>query len=195
MSFYNIAINVIGCVLKVCMLFKIKGKENIPSQGAFLLCSNHMSAMDPILIAAGCKRQLTFMAKEELFKVFLLGYLIKALGAFPIKRGRGDAAAVMATLKIMKRGGATLIFPEGTRMKKGERKEVSGGIIRLAIQSGVPIVPAYVTKNTVTYGKPISYDEYVENVQDADKMQALADNLMDTIYSLSQDKKLLQEVG
>lgn len=195
MSFYNIAINVIGCVLKVCMRFKIKGKENIPSQGAFLLCSNHMSAMDPILIAAGCKRQLTFMAKEELFKVFLLGHLIKALGAFPIKRGRGDAAAVMATLKIMKRGGATLIFPEGTRMKKGERKEVSGGIIRLAIQSGVPIVPAYVTKNTVTYGKPISYDEYVENVQDADKMQALADNLMDTIYSLSQDKKLLQEVG
>lgn len=195
MSFYNIAINVIGCVLKVCMRFKIKGKENIPSQGAFLLCSNHMSAMDPILIAAGCKRQLTFMAKEELFKVFLLGHLIKALGAFPIKRGRGDAAAVMATLKIMKRGGATLIFPEGTRMKKGERKEVSGGIIRLAIQSGVPIVPAYVTKNTVTYGKPISYDEYVENVQDADKMQALADNLMDIIYSLSQDKKLLQEVG
>ncbi len=194
MSFYNIAINVIGCVLKVCMRFKIKGKENIPSQGAFLLCSNHMSAMDPILIAAGCKRQLTFMAKEELFKVFLLGHLIKALGAFPIKRGRGDAAAVMATLKIMKRGGATLIFPEGTRMKKGERKEVSGGIIRLAIQSGVPIVPAYVTKNTVTYGKPISYDEYVENVQDAGKMQALADNLMDTIYSLD-NKKLLQEVG
>ncbi len=195
MSFYNIAINVIGCVLKVFMLFKIRGKENIPADGAFLLCSNHTSAMDPVLIAAGCKRQLTFMAKEELFKVFLLGHLIKALGAFPIKRGRGDAAAVMATLKIMKRGGATLIFPEGTRMKKGERKEVSGGIIRLAIQSGVPIVPACVTKNTVTYGKPISYAEYGGDVQDAEKMQALADNLMDTIYSLSQDKKLLQEVG
>lgn len=195
MNFYNIAINVVSGVLKVFMLFKIKGKENIPTDGAFLLCSNHLSAIDPVLIAAGCKRQLTFMAKEELFKVFLLGKLIKALGAFPIKRGRGDAAAVMATLKIMKRGGATLIFPEGTRMKNGERKEVSGGIIRLAIQSGVPIVPAYVTKNTVTYGKPISYIEYCEDVQDAEKMQMLADNLMDTIYSLSQNKKLLQEVG
>ena len=150
--------------------------------------------MDPVLIAAGCKRQLTFMAKEELFKVFLLGHLIKALGAFPIKRGRGDAAAVMATLKIMKKGGATLIFPEGTRMKNGERKDVGGGIVRLAIQSGVPIVPAYVTKNTVTYGKPISYDEYLEDVQDAEKMQSLADNLMDTIYALD-NKKLLQEVG
>ena len=194
MKFYNVAINIIRSVLKVSILFKIKGKENIPSGGAFLLCSNHMSAMDPLLIAAGCTRQLTFMAKEELFKVFLLGHLIKALGAFPIKRGRGDAAAVMATLKIMKKGGATLIFPEGTRMKNGARKEVSGGIIRLAIQSGVPIVPAYVTKNTVTYGKPISYNEYIEDVQDAEKMQALADNLMDTIYSLD-NKKLLQEVG
>ena len=194
MNFYNIAINVVSSVLKVFMLFKIKGKENIPADGAFLLCSNHRSAMDPVLIAAGCKRQLTFMAKEELFKVFLLGHLIKALGAFPIKRGRGDAAAVMATLKIMKKGGATLIFPEGTRMKNGERKDVGGGIVRLAIQSGVPIVPAYVTKNTVTYGKPISYDEYLEDVQDAEKMQSLADNLMDTIYALD-NKKLLQEVG
>ncbi len=186
MSFYSFAIGVVNSVLKVFILFKSKGKENIPTDGAFLLCSNHTSAIDPVLIAAGCKRQLTFMAKEELFKVFFLGNLIKALGAFPIKRGRGDAAAVMATLKIMKKGGATLIFPEGTRMKDGQRKEVGGGIIRLAIQSGVPIVPAYVTKNTVTYGKPISYEEYCEDVQDAEKMQTLADNLMDTIYALKE---------
>ena len=186
MNFYRLAVNIVGSVLKVFILFKTKGRENIPADGAFLLCSNHTSAIDPVLLAAGCKRQLTFMAKEELFKVFLLGHLIKALGAFPIKRGRGDAAAVMATLKIMKKGGATLIFPEGTRVRDGVRRKVSGGIIRLAIQSGVPIVPAYVTKNTVTYGKPISYEEYSQEVQNADKMQSLADNLMDTIYSLDE---------
>ena len=188
MKFYNVAIKIVKGILKVFILFKVKGEENIPKEGAFLLCANHRSNMDPILIAAGCKRQLTFMAKDELFHVPVLGKLIKALGAFPIKRGKGDAAAVMATLKIMKRGEATLIFPEGTRMKNGERKSVNSGIIRLAMQSNAKILPAYVGKNYVTYGEPISYEEYIEDMKDTDKMQNLADSLMDTIYALNHKK-------
>ena len=184
MSFYNVAIKAVHVILRVFWLFKIKGKENVPQDGAFLLCSNHRSFMDPVLIAAGSKRQLTFMAKDELFSVPVLGRLIKALGAFPIKRGKGDAAAVMATLKILKHGGATLIFPEGTRMKKGERKQINPGIIRLAMQSNVPILPAYVNVNSVTYGPPISYDEFEDRMKDNDAMQRLADELIDTIYSL-----------
>jgi len=188
MSFYRIAINVVHGIMRVVLFYKIKGKENIPVDGAFLLCSNHRSWIDPLLIAAGSHRQLTFMAKEELFSVPVIGRLIKALGAFPIKRGRGDAAAVMATLKIMKRGGATLIFPEGTRMKKGDRKQINSGIIRLAMQGGVPIVPAYVTGNTVTFGKPVSYDTYADDMQNGEVMQNLADSLMNDIYGLGELK-------
>ena len=184
MNFYNILIKTVNGILRVFWLFKISGKENIPKDGAFLLCANHSSFMDPVLIAASSKRQLTFMAKDELFSVPVIGRLIKALGAFPIKRGRGDAAAVMATLKILKRGGATLIFPEGTRMKKGERKQINSGIIWLAMQSNVPILPAYVNKNSVTYGNPISYSEFTDKIKDKDAMQKLADELIDTIYSL-----------
>lgn len=184
MSFYKFAIGIVRGLLKVFLLFRAKGKENIPKEGAFLLCANHNSNMDPVLLAVGCKRQLTFMAKDELFHIFFLGRLIKALGAFPIKRGKGDAAAVMATLKIMKKGGATLIFPEGKRMPRGERKSVNSGIIRLAMQSDVKIVPAYVGRNYVTYGEPISYSEYVDDMKDIEKMQNLADSLMDVIYSL-----------
>ena len=184
MKFYSFAVKVVKGILKVFLLFKSKGSENIPTEGAFLLCANHNSNMDPVLLAAGCKRQLTFMAKDELFHIFFLGRLIKALGAFPIKRGKGDAAAVMATLKIMKKGGATLIFPEGKRMPRGERKSVNSGIIRLAMQSDAKIVPAYVGRNYVTYGEPISYSEYVDDMKDIEKMQNLADSLMDVIYSL-----------
>jgi 1-acyl-sn-glycerol-3-phosphate acyltransferase len=184
MKLYLFVTGILRALLRVFMFLKIEGKENVPKEGAFLLCANHQSNMDPVLIASTCPRQLTFMAKEELFKVFLLGKFIKAVGAFPIKRGKGDAAAVMATLKIMKRGNATLIFPEGTRMKNGERKTVNHGIIRLAMQCGVPILPAYVSKNSVTYGKCISYEEYSENMNDEKLMQSLADSLMDTIYSL-----------
>ena len=71
MKFYSIAVKVVKGILKVFMLFKVKGQENIPKEGAFLLCANHNSNMDPVLIAAGCTRQLTFMAKDELFHIFL----------------------------------------------------------------------------------------------------------------------------
>ena len=188
MSFYKIAIGVVKGILKVVLLFKERGGENIPTDGAFLLCANHRSFIDPLYLATGCRRQLTFMAKDSLFTVPVLGRIIKALGAFPIKRGKGDAAAVMATLKILKRGGATLIFPEGTRIKDGRRVQVNSGIVRLAIQSNVPIVPAYVDKNSVNYGKPIYYNEHIDDVHDADKMQLLSDSLMDTIYSLGEKK-------
>lgn len=190
MSFYDTAVKTVRFVFRIFILFRRKGTENIPKEGGFLLCSNHRSALDPVLLAAGSDRRLTFMAKEELFDVFLLGKLIKALGAFPIKRGRGDAAAVMATLKILKRGGATLIFPEGTRVKDGVRKEINPAIIRLAIQSGVPIVPAYVTGHTVIYGTPINYSDKAEYVQDAEKMNEMAHSLMDTIYSLGEVKMI-----
>lgn len=188
MNFYKFAISVINCTLRVFILFKSRGSENIPKEGAFLLCANHRAYIDPVLLAAGCSRQLTFMAKDDLFNKPFLGWLIKSFGAFPIKRGKGDAAAVMATLKIMKKGGATLIFPEATRIKDKRRIQINSGIIRLAMQSHVPIVPAYITGNSVTYGKPISYEEYVEQAKDTQLMQNLADSLMDTIYSLGDCK-------
>lgn len=184
MNFYKVAVKAVNTLLHVAILFRVRGSENIPKEGAFLLCPNHRALRDPVLAAAGCSRQLTFMAKDELFNKPFLGWLIKKLGAFPIKRGRGDAAAVMAAIKIMKRGEPTLVFPEGKRVKKGEKAQVNPGIIRLAIQSNVPILPAYVTANTVTYGEPIYYGDYAEQAQDADVMQSLTDGLMEKIYSL-----------
>lgn len=190
MNFYKVAVKVVNAVLHVAILFKVKGKENIPKEGAFLLCSNHRAYRDAVLLAAGCKRQLTFMAKDDLFKKPFLGWLIKKLGAFPIKRGRGDAAAVMAAIKIMKRGEPTLVFPEGTRVADGERKAASAGIVRLAIQANVPILPAHVSKNTVTYGTPVSYADFAEQAQDSEVMQKLTDELMENIYSLGTVKRI-----
>ena len=190
MNIYSSLTKIVNGVLSVFMLFKSYGKENIPKDGGFLLCSNHRSFKDPIFIAASCRRQLTFMAKEELFKVPVLGWFIKKVGAFPIRRGKGDAGAVMATLKILRRGEATRIFPEGTRLSDGERPQINSGIVRLAIQSDVPIVPALCTKNKTYYGEPIYYGEYVDSVKDAEKMQVLADSLMETIYSLDKGEKV-----
>ncbi len=184
MSLYKAVTCFLNGVMKVFFLFKAYGSENIPSEGAFLLCSNHRALRDPIFLAASCKRQLTFMAKEELFKVPVVSWFIKKCGAFPIRRGKSDAGAVMATIKILRHGGATLIFPEGTRMKNGDKKQINSGIIRLAIQSNAMIVPALCKKRSVHYGKPIAYEKYIDYVKDAEKMQSLADELMETIYTL-----------
>lgn len=183
MNFYEFCVIVVRSILYVIIRFRAYGSGNVPKEGAFLLCANHKSNIDPVLLAAGADRQMTFMAKDELFHVPLFGRLIRRLGAFPIKRGKGDAAAIIATLKILKRGDATVIFPEGRRMHHGERKEVNPGIVRLAIQARVPIVPAFVGKHTVTYGEPIVYSADTD-VRDGDKLRVLADELMDTIYGL-----------
>lgn len=189
MKFYKFAIKVVKGLLSVFILFNAKGKENIPKDGAFLLCANHHSNMDPVLIAAGCSRPLTFMAKEELFSVPLLGPLVKYLGAFPIKRGKGDAGAVMATLKILHRGEATLIFPEGKRIKRGTRIDINPGIIKLAMRSNVPILPAYVGRRNVIFSKPISYTQYMDEQQNDALMEDLAIKLMDTIYNIPTENR------
>ncbi len=183
MSLYNCIVIFLRGVLKIFIGFKIAGSDNIPSDGAFLLCANHHSNMDPVLIAAATPRQLTFMAKDELFHIPVLGAFIKKFGAFPIKRGKGEAAAVMATLKILKKGGGTLIFPEGKRMKKGERKQINPGIIRLSAQTGAPIIPAFVGKRRVIYGEPLIY-----NLDTESDIQSIADELMETIYSLENER-------
>lgn len=186
MKLYDFAAPIVRGILKVVILFQVRGNENIPPESPFLLCANHRSNMDPVLLAAGSRRCLTFMAKDELFHVPVLGWLIKHLGAFPIKRGRGDAAPIIATLKILKSGGATLIFPEGQRMRGGQRKKVNSGIVRLAIQANVPIVPAFVGKRSVVYGKPVRYENV--DIQNTGEMQRLADELMDNIYGLESAK-------
>lgn len=183
MNLYGVLTKTLKGIFSVFMLFKVKGTQNIPMDGAFLLCANHHSNMDPVLIAAGCKRKLTFMAKEELFKVPVLGSFVKAFGAFPIRRGKGDAGAVMATLKILNRGGATLIFPEGKRIKRGTRIDVNPGIVKLAMRSGVPILPANVGRRTVTFLEPIDYSKYADSQEDSALIKKLTDDLMDTIYN------------
>lgn len=194
--FYKIATIFVRGFFSVFCFIGAKGRENVPKEGGVLLCTNHRSNFDPPAIAAVFPRKLSFMAKEELFKNPLFGKLITSLGAFPIRRGKGDAGAIMAALKILQGGGATLIFPEGTRVHSddGDRK-INPGIIRIAIKARVPIVPGYTDGNyhlfrkaNIYFGKPISYEEYYDNAPDSETLERLAHELMEAIYSFSKAK-------
>ena len=110
-----------------------------------ILASNHRSFLDPFAIGCCLGRPIYFVAKQELFKNPLLGWLLNCLGAFPIKRGASDEESVATSLALLERGEAVVIFPEGTRIRTGSLAPPKRGVGRMALQSGSPVVPIAVT--------------------------------------------------
>jgi len=129
-------------LFRVLFAVEYYGLENVPASGPVILAGNHPSYLDPLLIAIPIKRIIRFMAWDALFRVPLLGRLIRSLGAFPvdIRRGKGEAAYREA-LRVLESGDALGIFPEGQRSEAGPMGELRTGVARLAIESGATIVP------------------------------------------------------
>jgi 1-acyl-sn-glycerol-3-phosphate acyltransferase len=128
--------------LRVVFSLEYRGLENIPHSGPVIIAGNHPSYLDPVLVALPVERPIRYMAWDALFKVPLLGQVIKALGAFPvdITRGRGEDAFHEA-LRVLESGDALGIFPEGQRSERGPMGELRTGTARLAVDTGAPIVP------------------------------------------------------
>jgi glycerol-3-phosphate dehydrogenase (NAD(P)+) len=116
------------------------GREHIPS-GGVILASNHRSFIDPFLIGACIGRPIYFMAKRELFENPLLGWFLNCMGAYPVRRGESDEQSVETSLRLLERGEAVVVFPEGTRIPAGSLGKPKRGVGRLALQSGAPVVP------------------------------------------------------
>lgn len=114
--------------------------DRFPEFGPGLICSNHQSHLDPILVGNSCQRYVTFVARESLFKFKPFGWLIARLGAFPINRDAG-LGGIKTTLRKLKSGELVLIFPEGTRTPDGELKPFKPGFCAIARRARVPIIP------------------------------------------------------
>jgi len=159
-------------------LFSVEshGVENVPEDGAVIIAGNHPSYLDPLLVGLPIKRTIRFMAWDALFKVPLIGQIIKAVGAFPvdIRKGKGEAAFREA-LRVLSRGEALGVFPEGQRSEQAAMGDLRTGVARLAIETGAPIVPVTIggatrawpkwkllprsAKIVVRYHKPISLSQ------------------------------------
>jgi glycerol-3-phosphate dehydrogenase (NAD(P)+) len=137
-------------ILKTAILvyFRLRrlGTEHIPD-GGVILASNHRSFLDPFAIGCCLGRPIYFVAKQELFRNPLLGWLLNCLGAFPIKRGASDEVSMATARELLERGQAVVIFPEGTRIRTGSLGSPKRGVGRLALESGKPVVPIAVTNS------------------------------------------------
>jgi 1-acyl-sn-glycerol-3-phosphate acyltransferase len=117
------------------------GREHLPSSGPLLLASNHRSFLDPFVIGTMVRRPVYYMAKRELFERRWQAWILNALGAFPVDRGAGDSDAMATARAILERGDCVVVFPEGTRVRRGPLGDPRRGVGRLALETGAPVAP------------------------------------------------------
>lgn len=176
---------------KLVYRLEINGLENVPKEGPIIFCGNHRSYIDPPLIVATAKRDMKFLAKEELYKNKFLAFLGWAFEAIPVKRDEKDISAIKTSLKDLKEGKCIALFPEGTRngLEKGEK--VKDGVAFFAVRSGAKVVPCGIKggtkehkKLTISYGKPLDYSQY-KGSKDKEVLDNITKEIMDNIIELA----------
>jgi 1-acyl-sn-glycerol-3-phosphate acyltransferase len=170
---YSLAVGLSWPVLRWLYRLRAEGKENLPPEGGYVLAANHISNLDPWPLGVPLWPQnfLRFMAKSELYW-WPLGRLITAGGGFPVRRGERDLEAMNTAVDLVRAGHVVAMFPHGTRQRKGLVKryqpKAHTGAARIALDAGVPLVPAAIAGTgrlsrleplRVRYGKPIPLDD------------------------------------
>lgn len=171
-GFYRFARAVIYPFFLIFQPVKVIGKENIPENDAFILCSNHTSMTDPFFKVAIFGRQIHFMAKAELFKIGLFRLVLNAVGAFSVDRGKGDMNAINHAETLVKQGKILGIYPEGTRHPVGPPRKAKSGIAYIAMDTKADILPVSIyregkynlfRKTTIRIGELIKYETLVND--------------------------------
>lgn len=183
-----------GAIYLWCKIYyraEIIGLENVPKEGAVIFCGNHRSYLDPPLMVSTAKRDMRFLAKDELAKNPFLNFLGWAFDAIHVKRDEKDVTAIKESLKTLKNNQCIALFPEGTRngLEKGEK--VKDGVAFFAVRSGAKVVPCGIKggtkenrKVTITYGKPLDYSQYKGN-KDKEVLDKVTNEIMENIIELT----------
>lgn len=181
-------------VLNIFFRVEVINRENFPAEGPALFCANHNSMLDMFFLGMKIDRWIYWMAKEELFKNPVLGYLIRKLGGFPVKRGTGDVEAIKQAYNLLEQKKVVGIFPHGTRINpaKIETAKIKSGAAMIAAKAGVPIIPATVrgnyrlfSKMTVVYGEPFIIEKLDRKLTKED-LTEISRDIIKRVYLLSE---------
>ncbi|NLJ40589.1 MAG: 1-acyl-sn-glycerol-3-phosphate acyltransferase [Clostridiales bacterium] len=194
--FYRIIRGILRPIIYLLYRPSIVGLENFPSTGGVILYSNHISLLDPIVIGCMLPRKVYFMAKTELFKSSVFGFILRNLGAFPVKRGTADLAAIRNSLRVLKSGKVFGIFPEGTRNKPGAVQHFSHGAASIAHRSKAKIIPIGITGEyklfryrsvKVVIGEAVDMDGYFTQKSSTDLLESMSIKMEESLANLLGD--------
>lgn len=193
--FFRFVWTVFGPIFRFIHPLDVRGRENLPAHGA-LLCATHSSNWDPVFIAISLPidYHLRAMAKESLFRIPVLKWIVRKLGAFPVSRGETDIQSMRTALKVLKEGENLLIFPEGRRVKQEGDEPAKGGAAVIGIRTGAVFVPVFVDirkplfrRTRVIFGEPYR-PSYTGRRGTAEEVQAIADEVLRRAYALGREE-------
>jgi 1-acyl-sn-glycerol-3-phosphate acyltransferase len=184
---------------------EVVGTENFPSEGPFLIASNHASHLDPPLVGCQIAKQMRFFARRSLWNNRLLAWWLNKVETIPVERDSGDVGAIKRVLQALKEDRAVVLFPEGTRSPDGHLQKAKAGVGLMACKTGVPVVPCRVygsfaaygkgakiphlgTPVTVVFGAPIAAADYDDPSVGRARYETAAQRIMDRIAALSEPR-------
>lgn len=192
--------------IPVTLIYRTRaiGVENVPRTGPVVLAPNHFSQMDHFFAAVYLRRKVQFMAKSQLFKNPAIKFIFRRGGVFPVRRGHHDEEAFKTAHAILGRGGTVLMYAEGGRSRSGDLGEPKRGIGKIALESGVPIVPVAIhgsahvrgwrrfqfPKVTIQYGEPVTFPAKADSSRE--EQQQVANQVFDRVRAMYVD---LEENG
>ena len=194
---YKFACFLVRWYYRIFFFARITGIENLPAEGGFAFCGNHISNNDAPLVASLVRIRMAFLAKKEVCDVPVLGAFLKKVGAIPIDRDKKDIAAIKESLRVMKSGMGLMVYPQGTRMKTITPESVKPGILSMAHKAGVPVIPFGIAGKfrlwsgvKVNIGKPITVEEIGKILETPDRTEmnnALSELLYTRIKELAEE--------
>lgn len=193
---YALLSGIIGFIFRI----KVVNPENEPDEGGFVVCANHISATDPIMLSyAFRKHQVCFMAKKELFKIPLLSGLIRMLGAFPIDRGGSDVGAIKTAISVVEGGRCLGVFPQGHRYPSVDPRTTptKNGAALIATKTQASVIPAFIWRKNnkggvfrrtyVILGEKIPFEDFGYDPEESGAYAKMTDTIFDRICTLGEE--------
>ena len=189
--FYSSVKSIAFVVFHLVFRIKVEGREKVPAEGRLVLCSNHRSNWDPLIIATVFPRKIAWMGKKELFENKLLKTPLSWLGVFPVDRQVADISAVKTALRLLKSEKVLGIFPEGTRVKEFKPENAKAGVALLAMKSQAPVLPVYIestyklfSRLRIVIGDPLEYHKEYPGKLDNEEYNKISQAILAKIYGL-----------
>lgn len=181
---------------KIVYRIKKVNEKNIPDEGAYIICANHVNMLDALAVVCGCKRKVRFICKESMFKNKALCWALKLADTIPLNREKNDIESMKRSLKALKNGDILGVFPEGTRKGMEKNLKAKSGAAFFSLKTGTKVIPLGIqgsfkpfTKVKLVFGEPLDFSEYYGKEKDKEALEKVTNIIMDNIVMLTNKDK------